>query len=372
MKKSRRLSSISPGCAVGLFALGMSLFIQIALAEPSASPSAERDGQHDFDFNIGVWHSHIRRILDPLSGSTHSIELDGAVTVRKVWGGRAQLEEIEADGPKGHWEGLTLFLYNPQARQWNQSFINSKIGELGPPLIGSFKNGRGELIAQDTFNGRSILVRGAWSDIKPDSHHYEESYSDNAGKTWAPALIADLTRENQTLKPDDAPASLDTASLSDRQTDLDFHFGAWKAHTSRLLHPLTGSSNWSEMDGESMVRKIWGGRACLAEYQAEGPAGKVEIMALHWYNPVAHQWNVNFATPGAGTLGVPAVGEFKNGRGDFYDQEAINGRAVLVRFSIWNITADTAQSEQAFSDDGGKTWEVNWINKFTRSKDTEG
>ena len=368
MKKSLRLPSISPGCTLGLFALAMSLLTQIAPAEPSASPTEERDGQHDFDFNIGVWHTHIRRILDPLSGSTHSIDLDGVVTVRKVWGGRAELEEIEADGPKGHWEGLTLFLYNPKSHQWSQSFINSKIGELGPSSVGAFKDDRVELVSQDTVNGRSILVRAVWSDIKPDSHHYEESYSDDGGKTWRPSFNANLTREKQTSDPDDMPANLDAAHLSDRQTDLDFHFGAWKVHSSRLLHPLTGSTTWSELAGESMVRKVWGGRACLAEYQAEGPAGKVEILALHWYNPVAHQWNVDFATPGVGTLGVPGVGEFKNGRGDFYDQETINGRTVLVRFSIWSITADTAQSEQAFSDDGGKTWEVNWINKFTRIK----
>jgi hypothetical protein len=67
-----------------------------------------------------------------------------------------------------------------------------------------------------------------------------------------------------------------------------------------------------------------------------------------------------------GTLGIPCVGKFKNGRGDFYDQETINGKTILVRFSIWGITADTAQSEQAFSDDGGKTWETNWINRYTR------
>jgi Sulfatase len=66
------------------------------------------------------------------------------------------------------------------------------------------------------------------------------------------------------------------------------------------------------------------------------------------------------------TLGIPGVGAFKNGRGDFYDYESINGKSVLVRFSIWGITPDTAQSEQAFSDDGGKTWEVNWINRYTR------
>jgi hypothetical protein len=76
--------------------------------------------------------------------------------------------------------------------------------------------------------------------------------------------------------------------------------------------------------------------------------------------------NLDFATPNVGTLGIPGVGAFKNGRCDFYDYEPINGRSVLVRFSIWRITYDTAQSEQAFSDDGGKTWEVNWINKYAR------
>jgi hypothetical protein len=155
---------------------------------------APRDGQHDFDFNLGVWKTHIRRVLDPLSGSANSLELNGTVTVRKVWDGRAQLEEIEADGPKGHWEGLTLFLYNPTAHQWSQSFVNSKSGVLSAPLIGDFRNGRGELFSQDTFNGRSILVRATWSDIAPDAHHFEEAYSDDGGRSWAPAFIATLTR----------------------------------------------------------------------------------------------------------------------------------------------------------------------------------
>lgn len=164
-------------------------------ADTTAPAAASRDGQHDFDFNIGVWHTHIRRILDPLSGGAHSIELNGTVTVRKVWDGRAALEEIETDGPNGHWEGLTLFIYNPTAHQWSQSFVNSKVGQLNSPLVGSFTNGRGELFTQDTFAGRTVLVRGVWSQIMPDSHHYEESYSEDGGRTWAPAFIASLTRE---------------------------------------------------------------------------------------------------------------------------------------------------------------------------------
>jgi hypothetical protein len=340
-----------------------------SLSAGSEPANTARDGQHDFDFNIGVWHTHIRRVLDPLSGSPESIEINGTVTVRKVWDGRAQLEEIEADGPKGHWEALTLFLYSPKSHQWSQSFINSKIAMLTSPLVGAFKDGRGELFAQDTFHDKTILVRGVWSDIEPDSHRFEESYSNDGGKTWAAAFIADLTRENHPVAPEIAAATPGTNSQDadkDGQHDFDFDLGKWKTHSSRLLHPLSGSTTWVDMDGFTVVSKVWDGRANLAEYEADGPAGHIQLLSLRWFNPVAHEWDIDFATPNVGSLGIPGIGEFKNGRGDFYDQEEINGKFVLVRFSIWRTGPDTAQSEQAFSDDGGKTWEVNWINKYTR------
>ena len=334
-------------------------------AQEPQQPGAMRDGQHDFDFNVGVWHTHIRRVLDPFSGSSGSVELNGTVTVRKVWDGRAQLEEIEAEGPNGHWEGLTLFLYNPQSHQWSQSFIDSKAATLSSPTIGSFKDGRGELFSQDTFHDKSILVRGVWSGITPNAHRYEESYSNDGGKTWAAAFIGDLTREKQAAA---LPVSVDGGQAAG-QGDFDFDLGRWKTHSSRLLHPLTGSTTWADMDGTTVVKKVWGGRANLAEYKADGSEGHLELLSLRWFNPATHEWNLDFATPSVGTLGIPGVGQFRNGRGEFYDYELINGRSVLVRFSIWGITHDTAQSEQAFSADGGKTWEVNWINRYTRMKE---
>lgn len=156
---------------------------------------AAHDGSHDFDFNFGVWNTHIRRLAHPLAGSKQYIEMTGTVTVRKVWDGRAQLEEIEADGPNGHWQGMTLFLYNPVSHQWSQTFASSASGQLNPGTVGSFKDGRGELYSQDTFNGRSILIRGIWSNITPDAHRYEEDYSDDGGKTWEAVFMADLTRK---------------------------------------------------------------------------------------------------------------------------------------------------------------------------------
>jgi hypothetical protein len=170
-----------------------------ALAQPPEANAARRDGQHDFDFNIGVWHTHINRVADPFAISSPTMELDGTVTIRKVWNGKAQLEEIEADGPKGHWEGLSLFLYNPGAHQWSQTFVNSRVGTLTPGStnIGELQDGRIVLIGQDTVDERAILVRAVWSDITPASHQYEESFSDNGGKTWVRSFTAHLTRIRQ-------------------------------------------------------------------------------------------------------------------------------------------------------------------------------
>jgi hypothetical protein len=181
-------------CALGI-GLSAVAWSAATAQEGAASPAPTvRDGQHDFDFNFGVWKTHIRRLKEPFTGSTDYLEMHGTVTVRKVWNGRAQLEEIEVDGPTGHWQGLTLFLYDPKAHQWSQTFINSAAGTFSGGSIGEFKEGRGELYAQQTLGGRSVLIRDVWSDIKPDSHHFEEAYSDDGGKTWVSYFIAELTR----------------------------------------------------------------------------------------------------------------------------------------------------------------------------------
>lgn len=156
--------------------------------------------------------------------------------------------------------------------------------------------------------------------------------------------------------------------LRDGQHDFDFEIGAWKTHLRRLLHPLSGSSNWVECDGTTVVRKVWDGRANLVELEANCPSGHFEGLNLRLYNPQSHQWSLNFASSRDGSLSQPTIGEFKNGRGEFFDQENFNGRAILVRFVISDITPDSCRFEQSFSDDGGKSWEVNWVATDTRVK----
>jgi hypothetical protein len=155
----------------------------------------------------------------------------------------------------------------------------------------------------------------------------------------------------------------------DGSHDFDFEIGKWKTHLRRLVKPLTGSTTWVEYDGTTVVTKVWNGKANLVELDVTGPAGHIEALSLRLYNPDSHQWSLNFANSAGGTMAIPTIGEFKNGRGEFYDQETLNGRAILVRFVISDITRNSCHFEQAFSDDGGKTWEVNWIATDTRVKD---
>lgn len=152
----------------------------------------------------------------------------------------------------------------------------------------------------------------------------------------------------------------------DGRHDFDWEFGVWKTHLKRRLRPLTGSSEWVEYDGTTTVRKIWDGRANMVELDVRGPAGRIEGASWRLYNIEARQWSLNFANAANGILTLPAIGEFRNGRGEFYNQDTLNGRTILVRFIISDVTPDSAHFEQAYSDDWGKTWEVNWIADDTR------
>jgi len=160
------------------------------------------------------------------------------------------------------------------------------------------------------------------------------------------------------------PSPAAVAGPRDGQRDFDWEIGEWTTRLSRLQHPLSGSSAWVKYEGVTVVRPALGGSANLVELKVEGPTGRIEGLSLRLYDPDARQWSLNFA--GGGVLTRPVYGQFRDGRGVFYGQDTLGGRAILVRFVISDVTANSARFEQAFSDDGGTTWEVNWIAVDTR------
>jgi hypothetical protein len=173
-----------------------------AAAGPQAT-TQERDGQRDFDFAMGTWKIHLSRLDHPLTGSKKWIEFDGTLVARKLWDGRANVEEVELNSPAGPIEGLTLRLYNPRSRQWNIYWADSKNGVMDTSAqIGQFKNGRGEFYGQDMLDGRLIYVRFVWTKTDSDSPHFEQSYSDDGGKTWEVNWRTDQTRiSRESVKP---------------------------------------------------------------------------------------------------------------------------------------------------------------------------
>jgi len=344
-------------------------------AAPVPAPPAPHDGAHDFDPLLGNFNYHLHYMLHPLTSSPDWTDMNGTGTCYKVWDGRAQLDTIEVDSSGGgHIEGLTLRLYDPEARQWRLYWANSRIGRIDPPQIGDFRDGRGDFCTTDTINGKTTLIRYDWSRMTSGTPHFEQAFSPDGGKTWEVNWITEQTRagdaawsQPQPGRPSTQPSGTEPQPPTrNGQHDFDFDFGTWKMHLRRLVHPLTGSSEWTEMEGTTVTNKIWGGRANLATVEADGPSGHLELLALRLYDPRADQWNISFATSDSAVLSVPAVGGFTDGRAEFYDSELFHGRNILVRFSIWPVSPGEVRSEQAFSADGGATWETNWINTYTR------
>jgi hypothetical protein len=182
-----------------------------------------------------------------------------------------------------------------------------------------------------------------------------------------PFVVAGLLAASPLAAQESAsPAS--PAPLRDGSHDFDFERGTWNLHIRRLLHPLTGSKDWVEYDGTKTDIPIWNGKANVAEVQADGPAGHLDFIALRLYDPVAHQWSLNFSTQGSGAFGTPLYGEMRDGHFEFIGPDTANGRNILVRFVMQSDGPGKASSEQYYSDDGGRRWELNWVNTYTLAK----
>lgn len=164
-----------------------------------------------------------------------------------------------------------------------------------------------------------------------------------------------------------ALAPVQTRAAHDGAHDFDFAFGTFNVHISRLLHPLSSDTSWVQADGTHVTTKVWNGRANLGVMEVDGSTGHIEGLTISTYNPASAEWSISFASSRDGRLGTPMIGRFVNERGEFYDREDFNGRSIFVRNTFSDITRSSYKMEIAFSPNGGKTWETNWIMTFARA-----
>ncbi len=333
---------------------------------PNQSSRTVRDGQHDFDFDIGTWKTHSSRLMHPLTGSKDWADMDGITVVKKVWDGRANLAEYKAEGPAGHVELLSLRWYNPTAHQWNLDFATPNVGTLGVPGVGEFRDGRGDFYDHEEINGKYVLVRFSIWGIGLDRGQSEQAFSEDGGKTWEVNWVNHYERISDDTQIDwnkDANSAIDPG-----RHDFDFNVGVWHTQITRIVDPFAASPQTLKIDGTVSVRKIWGGRAQLEEIEAEGPKGHWEALTLFLYNPKSHQWNQSFINSKMGVLDAPLIGSFKDGRGELLSQDTFGDSAILVRGTWSDIRPNSHTYEESYSNDGGKTWKPAFIGHLTRIK----
>lgn len=152
----------------------------------------------------------------------------------------------------------------------------------------------------------------------------------------------------------------------DGRHDFDFLHGSWTIQHRRLRERLKGSTTWEEFESSTTVRPTLGGLGNMDETSMARESGRVEGMTVRFYHPATHEWSIYWADSVNGFGTTPMIGRFEDGRGVFFAQEAFEGRHIFVRFVWTNAGVDACRWEQAFSVDGGTTWEVNWIMEFTR------
>jgi len=178
--------------------LGVALAVSLKAQTPSDPANLpQRDGSHDFDFLIGDWKAHVRRLPDRLNNSNVWVEYDGISNHHKLLDSNANFEQFEVTSTdkKLHIKAQTLRLYNPETRQWSIYLIDLDNGTLDtPPVVGAFTGKRGEFFHQESLKGRTILVRYVWLDLSPNSARMEQSYSPDGGKTWEVNWICELSR----------------------------------------------------------------------------------------------------------------------------------------------------------------------------------
>jgi hypothetical protein len=365
-RRNRTITSSSGSALLLALAFGCLAACPVA-ADSLPAAGGERDGQHDFDFLFGRWKVHLNR---KAAGTNLWTESEGYGIYRKVWGGRANLNEFFTENSSGHVEGLTLRTYNPETHRWSLYWANSRDGILSSPQVGRFNHGRGEFYEQDNSDGKGILVRYVWSRITATSAHFEQAFSEDGGKSWDVNWISDMQRlgdaEDTANSGATAGGGAQFSNSEPGQRDFEPLLGHWSYHLKRRLKPLTASAQWVELTGNGDCTPLWHGHAQLDTINVAGSNGSIEGLTLRLFNPKTHEWRLYWANSKDGVVAVPQIGQFKASHGEFYAQDTLDDKSIFVKFDWSALGSSSPHFEQSFSNDGGKNWEVNWITDQTR------
>jgi hypothetical protein len=153
-------------------------------------------GVHDFDFLVGQWRVHHRKLKKRLVNNHDWIEFEGTLVMQKLMDGYSNVDDDVFEVPGGAYRGVALRSFDTKSQQWSIWWLDSRtpLGPLDPPVRGTFHDGVGTFYADDTWEGKPVRMRFIWSKITPTSCHWEQAFSPDKGVTWETNWVQDIQR----------------------------------------------------------------------------------------------------------------------------------------------------------------------------------
>jgi hypothetical protein len=165
-------------------------------APPPTAGKPDVSGLHDFDFLVGTWRIHNRRLKERLAGSHEWIEFEGSLHCQQLMDGWANVDDTVFNLPEGVYRGVAPRAYDAKTGLWSIWWIDARnpSANLDPPVRGRFENGVGTFYADDMLRGKPIKIRFTWSDITKTTARWSQAFSGDGGKTWETNWTQSLER----------------------------------------------------------------------------------------------------------------------------------------------------------------------------------
>jgi hypothetical protein len=336
-----------------------------AIWTPVRADDADRLARHarDWAWLVGNWDVQHRRLRERLAGSSAWDEFGGKSALWLTLGGLGTIDDNVLDLPSGVYRGLGIRAFDASTRRWSIWWLDGRTPtRIDPPVTGAFDGDTGTFVGEDTFKGRPITVRFRWFDIHGSRPHWEQAFSTDRGATWEVNWRNYFTRTSATP----TPLPREERAGFPEQRDWDFLVGSWKVRNRRLQKRLAGSTQWEEFNSTLVNRSVLGGFGNVGDNLFEAAGGSYRGLSVRAFNRETREWLSWWLDARKPVFGEPVRGRFVDGVGTLMGDDTFNGRPIKVRSQWSRVTPRSMHWEQAFSADGGATWETNWVSDFER------
>jgi hypothetical protein len=330
-----------------------------ALAMSAPRFAAAANPEHDWDWLAGNWDVWHRRLRKRLASNDDWDEFAGKSAFWHTLGGLGNVDDNLLYIPSGTYRAISLRAFDPSTRKWAIWWLDGRTAaQLDPPVIGGFVGDEGEFTGNDTFEGKPVLVRFRWHEIRGKRPHWDQAFSPDNGATWETNWRNYFTRTNATPSPiprTEGPAPTEVA-------DWSFLVGHWRVKNRRRK----SGGAWEEFGSTLHNWPVMGGMGNIGDNVFHAPSGTYRGLSVRAFDAQTKQWR-SWWSDGRRphTIASSVAGGFRDGIGNLVGSDDIDGRKVQVR-SQWTRTATKSPHwEQATSVDG-KTWDTNWSADFER------